>query len=181
MTPFGISSQVNPTVKKRLKSEEFRLGVDLILKHLKKPNMSSQLSSEYICTVLFPYVDELRSSEESADKEAVLLIDNCSVHVQGDTLQMLADHRIKVLTLPLHITHIFQSLHSSLFGNFKKRMNYRLPVETDKTTAGFIKQIFHMMKQTVVEDNVRRSFMQLGLTYGIDIIPYVLIFDEHVL
>jgi hypothetical protein len=37
------------------------------------------------------------------------------------------------------------------------------------------------MKQTLVEGNVRRSFMQLGLTYDIDTIPYVLIFDEHVL
>jgi hypothetical protein len=37
-----------------------------------------------------------------------------------------------------------------------------------------------MMKQTLVEDNVRSSFMQHGLTYDIDAIPYVLIFDEHV-
>jgi hypothetical protein len=62
-----------------------------------------------------------------------------------------------------------------------KRMNYKLPLKTDGTTAGFIKRIFHMMKQTLVEDNVRSSFMQLGLTYDIDPIPYGLIFDEYVL
>jgi hypothetical protein len=67
---------------------------------------------------------------------------------------MLVDHRVKVLTFPPHTTHIFQSLDLSLFGNFKKRMNYRLPLETDETTAGFIKRLFHMMKQTLVEDNV---------------------------
>jgi hypothetical protein len=37
-----------------------------------------------------------------------------------------------------------------------------------------------MMKQTLFKDNVRSFFMQLGLTYDIDTIPYVLIFDEHV-
>jgi hypothetical protein len=37
-----------------------------------------------------------------------------------------------------------------------------------------------MMKQTLVEDNVRSSFMQIGLTYDIDTIPYVPIFDERV-
>jgi hypothetical protein len=37
------------------------------------------------------------------------------------------------------------------------------------------------MKGTLIEDNVRSSFMQLDLTYDIDIIPYVLILDEHVL
>jgi hypothetical protein len=60
-------------------------------------------------------------------------------------------------------------------------MNYRPPLETDETRAGFIKQIFHMMKQTLVEDNVRSSFTQFDLTYHINTIPYVLIFDEHLL
>jgi hypothetical protein len=72
--------------------------------------MNLQLFAEYISTVLLPYVDELRSNEEFPDKEAVLLMDNCSIHVQGDTLQMLADHRVKVLMFPPHTTHIFQSL-----------------------------------------------------------------------
>jgi hypothetical protein len=180
-TPFFVSSQVNPTVERPLKSKGLRLNVDLILKHQNKPCMSSQLFAEYISTVLLPYVDELQSNEECADKEAVPLMYNCSVHVQGDTLQMLADHRVKVLKFPPHTTHTFQSLDLSLFGNFKKRMNYRLPLETDETTTGFIKRIFHMMKQILFEDNVQSSLMQLGLTYDIDTIPYVLIFDEYVL
>jgi hypothetical protein len=138
MTPFFVSLQVNPTMERRLKSERFRLGVDFILKHLNKPYLSSQLFAEYIWTVLLPYVDELRSNEEFADKEAGLLMDNCSVHVRSDTLQMLADHRVKVRTFPLHTIHVLPSLDLSLFGNFRKRMNYRLPLETAETTACFI-------------------------------------------
>jgi hypothetical protein len=65
---FFVSSQVNPTMERRLKSEGFRLGVDLILKHRNKSYMSSQLFAEYISTVLLPYVDELRSNEEVADR-----------------------------------------------------------------------------------------------------------------
>jgi hypothetical protein len=38
-----------------------------------------------------------------------------------------------------------------------------------------------MMKQTLVPDNVRSSFRQIGLRYGIDTSPYVLLFEEHVL
>jgi hypothetical protein len=108
-------------------------------------------------------------------------MDNCSVHAQGDTLQMLADHRVKVLTFPPGTTQNFQSLDLGLFGNFKKRMNYRLLLETDETTAGFIQRSFHMTKQTLVEDSVRSSFMQLGLIYDTDIFPDMLIFDEHAL
>jgi hypothetical protein len=59
MIPFFVSSQVNPTVERRLKLEGFRLGFDVILKHRYKPYMSSQLFAEYISTVLLPYLDEL--------------------------------------------------------------------------------------------------------------------------
>jgi hypothetical protein len=128
MTSFFVSSQVNATVERRLKLEGFRLGVELILKHRNKPYMSSQLFAEYISTVLLPYVDELRSNEEFADKEAVLLMNNYFVRVQGETRQMLANHRVKVLSFPPHTTHILQSLDLNLFGNFKKRMNYRRPL-----------------------------------------------------
>jgi hypothetical protein len=71
------------------------MGVDLILKSRHMPYMNSQLFAEYISTVLLPYIDKLRSNEEFADKEAVLLMDNCSIHVEAETLQALADHRGK--------------------------------------------------------------------------------------
>jgi hypothetical protein len=98
MTPFlfflfsSFSFQVNPTVERRLKSEGFRQDVEFILKHRNKPYMSSQLFAEYILIVLLPCVDELRSNEEFAQKEVVLLMDKCAVDVQGNTLQILADH-----------------------------------------------------------------------------------------
>jgi hypothetical protein len=105
----------------------------------------------------------LRSNEKFADKEAVLLMDNCFIHVQPETLQMIADYQVKVITFPPHTTQIFQSLDLSLFGNFQKKMIYTLPFESDETTAEFIMRIFHMMKQTLVEDNVRHAFVQFGL------------------
>jgi hypothetical protein len=59
-------------VERKRKIEGFRMGVDLILKSRHKPYMISQLFAEYISMVLLPYIDELRSNEEFADKEAVL-------------------------------------------------------------------------------------------------------------
>jgi hypothetical protein len=41
-------------------------------------------------------------------------------------------------------------------------MQSRLPLESDKTTAGFIKRIFHMLTQTLMEDTVRNAFTHLG-------------------
>jgi hypothetical protein len=60
-------------------------------------------------------------------------------------------------------------------------MNSKLPLESDEYTAGFIKRIFHLMKQTLVEDNVRSTFMQLGPSYNVEATLYFLYFSEDVL
>jgi hypothetical protein len=61
---------------------------------------------------------------------------------------------------------MFQSPDVSRFGNFNKEMNNKIPLESDETTTDFIKRIFQMVKQTLVEDNVRSAFLQIGLQYG---------------
>jgi hypothetical protein len=57
--PFFVCSQVNDTLKRRLKPEQFRMGVGLRLKRRSKPSMNSQLVTECISTALSPYIDEL--------------------------------------------------------------------------------------------------------------------------
>jgi hypothetical protein len=59
-------------------------------------------------------------------------------------------------------------------------MNDKLPLENDEHTAPFIKRIFHLMKQTFVEDNVQSAFVQLALQCNIEATPYLLHFDEGV-
>jgi hypothetical protein len=180
MMPFFVSSQAHEAVHRQLQVDGFRLGTDLTFKHRDKPHMNAQLFAEYISIVFIPYVEELRSLEEFAGREVVLLMDNCSVHRKLETLQVLAEHRVKVIPFPPQAMRMFQALDLSLFGIFKKKMNYQLPVRNDKTTVGFIKRIFHNLKQSRVEDNVRSAFMYLGLTYQVDTTLYLLIFDENV-
>jgi hypothetical protein len=106
MTPFMVCSQVNKSVERLLKRQGFRFGVDFIIRKRNKSYMNSQLFSEYISTVLLPYIDELRTNDEFANKEIVLLMDNCCIHVQAETLQMLTNHRVKVITFPPHTSYI---------------------------------------------------------------------------
>jgi hypothetical protein len=80
-----------------------------------------------------------------------------------------------------HKSHLPEPGSSTFLGISKRKMNYTLPMKDDEMTAGFIKRIFHLMKQTLVEDNVRSAFMQLGLRYDIETNPYVPRFDEQVL
>jgi hypothetical protein len=80
LAPFLVCSQGNAAVERKLKIEGFIMGIDLILKSRHKPYMNSQRFAGYISTVLLPYIDELQSNKEFADKEAVLLMDNYSIH-----------------------------------------------------------------------------------------------------
>jgi hypothetical protein len=121
MTLCLACSQGNAAVQRKLKIEGFRMGVDWLLKSRHKPYMNPQLFAEYISTILLSYIDELPSNEEFADKEAVLPMDNRSIHVQAETLQTLADHRVKVIIFSPHTIHIFTCLDLSLFGNFKTK------------------------------------------------------------
>jgi hypothetical protein len=54
-------------------------------------------------------------------------------------------------------------------------------LDSDETTARLIKRIFHTMKQTLVENNMRSSFMHIWLRSNIETSPYLLCFDEDVL
>jgi hypothetical protein len=179
MTPFFVSSQATPAVTTKLKCLGFRMGVDLVLKHRSKPYVSSKLFYKYLTKVFLPYIEELRTNREFADKVAILLMDNCSVHVSADVISVLTEHRVKVITWPPHTTHIFQVLDLSLFGVFKRKMSYKLPFEDEDGTAGFLKRIFHNLKQTLVETNIRSAFIMLGLTYDIRQTPYSLLFNER--
>jgi hypothetical protein len=86
---------------------------------------------------------------------------------------------VKVVTFPPNTTNIFQCLDLSLFDVLKKKMNYRLPLGSDDSVVGFIRRIFHNLKQTLTQDIVRSAFVIIGVEYNIDAEP--LIFDKSVL
>jgi hypothetical protein len=90
-------------------------------------------------------------------------MNNSSIHLQREILQMLAEHRVKVVTFPPHTSPIFQRVDVRLFGSFEKQMQDRVSWDSDETTAGFIKRISDMMKQTLVKENVRSAFTGFDL------------------
>jgi hypothetical protein len=142
--------------------------------------MNAELFHEDRSRILLPHTAKVRSNLRLTGEPVVLLMDNCSVHIRESTFRDIAAHRVKVVTLPPHTRNIFQCLDLSLFDILKKRINYKLPLDSDDSTAMFIKCIFHNMKQTLVEDNLRSTFTQIGVRYNIDA-PYRLIFDESIL
>jgi len=104
-------------------------------------------------TVLVSYIDESRSNEEFANKSAILLLDNCIVHVGEHVEKLLAEKEVKMIIFPLHTTHVFQVLDLTLFGVSKRRKHSNLPLDDRNRTAEFIRNCFYCFKQTMIEDD----------------------------
>jgi hypothetical protein len=84
--------------------------------------MNSTLFLEYINTIFIPYLNELRESEDVAECEAVLLMDNYLPHMEDAAIAVLTRERIRVITFTSHTTHIFQVLDTVLFGALKNKV-----------------------------------------------------------
>jgi hypothetical protein len=120
LTPYIVTSQDSERFRERLKSHGVRLGVDFVLRHRSKPDVNGKLFLEYISIIFIPYLNERRDSEEFAECEALVLMDNCSPHIEEAVIALLTGARVRVVTFTPHTTQIFQVLDVVLFGALKK-------------------------------------------------------------
>jgi hypothetical protein len=61
---------------------------------------------EYISILFIPYLNELLDSEEFAECEAVLLMNNCSPHIKEALVAFLTSARVRVVKFAPHTTQI---------------------------------------------------------------------------
>jgi hypothetical protein len=121
LIPGIVTSQDSPVVHAQLKKRAVRFGTDLILKSRAKPYINAEIFEEYLGTVFLPDLDELRSLEEFAAEDAILVMDNCPSHVGEVILNLLRHARVRVTTCPHHTTQTFQELIVFVFGVRKRQ------------------------------------------------------------
>jgi hypothetical protein len=179
LTPYIATSEDSERVHERLKSRGVRLGVDFVLRHRSKSYVNGKLFLEYISIIFIPYLKELGDSEEFAECEAVLLMDNCSPHTGKAVIALLTGARIRVVAFAPHTTQIFQVLDVVLFGALKKHATSLTMLDEEQSAAAFLIKVYHDYKQTMVEVNIWSAFAAIVLTHDITQDPYGLIFDEE--
>jgi hypothetical protein len=89
-----------------------------------KPYINAECFLDDIRKIFLPNLNELRTLEEFAEEDAVLLMDNCPSHVGEEILSLLRDARVRIITWVSHTTHIFQQLDICLFGVLKRKEQY---------------------------------------------------------
>jgi hypothetical protein len=154
LTPYIVISQDSPIVQNKLKKRDVRFGTNFILKSRAKPYINTEIFQESVTTVFLPNLNEMRSLEQFADKEVVLLMDNYPSHVSEVTFKLLRDARVRVITWPSHTTQIFQQFDLSLFKVLKQKGQDKLPFDNEQETANFLFHIYRTFRQTMIETNI---------------------------
>jgi hypothetical protein len=179
MTPFMVSLQVHELVVEKLKMEQFRIGLDLVLEHRQEPYMDAALFQQWPTTLLTPFIDGLRTNDEFTAKPAILLSDTSSsgarrgVSPDSERTQYHRNH------FPPHTTQIFRAFGLSLFGALQKKTQCELPFGNDKLIVGFIQQVFHSLKQTPGENHVKNALKMLGFECDVAQTPYTPLLREE--
>jgi hypothetical protein len=82
---------------------------------------NTEVFLEYIRMVFMPNLNELRSLEQFADEDAVLLMYNCPNPVAEEVSIIRLDARVRIITWPRHMTQVFQALDLCSFGVLRRR------------------------------------------------------------
>jgi hypothetical protein len=82
-TPSIITSQASTSVKERLKKEGVRFRTDFVLRSNPSPSINAEIFLDYILTVFFPNLVELRTLDGFAEETGVLLMDNCPSQIMS--------------------------------------------------------------------------------------------------
>jgi hypothetical protein len=82
LTRLVVSSQVNDKVIETPKIAGFQMGVDMVLEQRQKAYVIATLFQQYVTSVLIAFIKKLRTNPEFTGESAILLMDNCSIHMR---------------------------------------------------------------------------------------------------
>ena len=127
------------------------------------PYIDRELFREYIEKVIIPYINLVRESKGFDSKEALIMMDSCSVHCDIAILKLLGGNNIIVFTFPSNTTNIFHALDLVLFGIFKKTKKENEDNDGETKLEKIIIKILNSYEKSATSFNIRSSFRRAGL------------------
>jgi hypothetical protein len=113
------------------------------------------------------------------DFTGVLLCDNCSSHIDESIKQLHADNNIRLVTFPLHTSHLFQPLDLVTFAAFKREKREVRVGRPVGSQVWEITKLMRALKRTTDSTNDRAAFRRAGLTVNLRIFPPVTLVDSR--
>jgi hypothetical protein len=167
------------TYSRTSQKQGVRFGRDFTFKFDQKPYINAGIFLDYIKTIFLPYIDTFHALVVSAQEIAVLLMDNCLVHVSDHVIHIFTQAKVCVRTFAPHTTQVFQVLDFTLFRIRKQGPMYELPFDDDIATVKFIMKVYHNFTQALMPSNVYGTFHALVLEFEKRKESYRLLFDKE--
>jgi hypothetical protein len=135
LLPYIITLQDFSSVQQQLKQPSVGFGMHLVLKSDLKPYINVEKFFDSIRIVILSNLGELLALDEFAGEMAVLLMDNCSSHIDSDVIGLLTEGRVRVTIFALHTIQIFQVFDVTFSGALKRHPRYELAFGDEKTAV----------------------------------------------
>jgi hypothetical protein len=116
--PYIVTAQPIPPA---VLQSGLRNGTDVVFHQNRKPYIDKESCLDFLNSVFIPTLKETRLKNNLQNSDAVLLMDNCTAHTFSTAINLLTEHRVKIITFAPHTTNVFQMLDFSFFGVLKKR------------------------------------------------------------
>ena len=169
LVPLVISHR--KTMDKELKESGIREGVDFKYAHQSSAFINTEIFNDYIRSVIFVYIDELRKKPEFENEPAVILCDNCSSHINDDILKDMAQRNIRIITFPPHSSHLFQPLDLVTFGGFKIFLKNNMRQKSNASQTDIITETIKALQMAIIPINNLSAFNRAGLKINTKTIP----------
>jgi hypothetical protein len=147
------------------RSEKIMIYVELKVYVGRTAYLEADIFYKYVHDMLISTIEEYRQQHRIYDAIAIVLIDNCSIHLNLATIQLLTDANVKIITFPSHTSEIFQMMDLVCFGIFKQTKRRLCKVPLVHCMEDHAQRIFRVFKAARANSNVHNCFKHAGFTY----------------
>jgi hypothetical protein len=130
-------------------------------------NFNEELFMEWALLCLFPYVEERRTRLRSPNERAVLLLENCTIHVRDELKIEFAAHNISMITFPPNSTGFLQPCDLLTFSVLKKNINRTRGAITKLTPESNIYNIIDAHGKATSLGTTQTAFKMAGIGHKV--------------
>lgn len=150
------------TIDAEVFSDGFRNDEDMMVRHSPTAYVTGEIFIEWIKNSFIPYVENVREAKGIGNEPAVLLSDNCSIHVTPEVKELLGRNHIKFITMPPHSSNVFQPLDLVTFSSFKAHMKTAHTSFAKGSQADSIHKINRALEMATISSTNRHAFSAAG-------------------
>jgi hypothetical protein len=105
--PYIVTAQPIPTA---ILQSGLRNGTDVVFHQNRKTYIDKEFFLDFLNFVFIPTLKEIRLKNNLQNSDAILLMDNCTSHTFSNAIDLLTEHRVKIIIFVPYTTMYFRSL-----------------------------------------------------------------------